>query len=155
MIEPNFYKFFGEYVDPDLYYGWSHSVLIDTQTYFDYSPYSLTNIFGDSLLKNIVTDIFTVFVGPSELDESSLLNLRDWGSSYHPGSTTNRISGGEMSGLEDNLSLNMEQKVRENGEGFHEWFPGLFVLDGRFDSKFFLFFLRIFLIAVVPIASIS
>lgn len=138
-----------------MYYGWSHSVLIDTQTFFDYSPYSLTNIFGDSFMKNIVTDIFTIFVGPVELDESNLLNLRDWGSSYSPGATTNRISGGESSGLENSSNLNREQLSRENGESFHEWFPGLYVLDGRLDSKFSLFFLRILLVFLIPILIIS
>lgn len=154
-VERNFYNFFGEFVESDLYYGWSHSVLIDTQTFFDYSPYSLTNIFGDSFMKNIVTDIFTIFVGPVELDESNLLNLRDWGSSYSPGATTNRISGGESSGLENSSNLNREQLSRENGESFHEWFPGLYVLDGRLDSKFSLFFLRILLVFLIPILIIS
>jgi len=67
--------------------------LIDTETYFDYSPYSLTNIFGDSFMKNLVTDIFSIFIGPVELDESKTLNLMEWGSNYSPGISTNRVSG--------------------------------------------------------------
>lgn len=106
-------------------------------------------------MKHLVTDIFNIFVGPSELDESTLLNLRDWGASYVPGSASNRVSAGESSGLEIENYLNPEQKYRENGEGFHEWFPGLFILDGRFDSKFFLFFLRFFLLLVIPGLTIS
>jgi hypothetical protein len=80
----------------------------------------LSNIFGDSLVRSFVTDIFNIFIGPVELDESNLLNLRDWGSSYSPGSTSNRVSGGELSGLENTEYLNSEQRSRENGESFHE-----------------------------------
>lgn len=155
MVEPGLFNFFGELVEQDLYYGWSHSVLIDTQTYFDHSPYALTNFIGDGFMKHLVTDVFNIFVGPSELDESTLLNLRDWGASYVPGSSSNRVSAGESSGLENDNYLNPEQKSRENGESFHEWFPGLYILDGRFDSKFFLFFLRFFLLLVVPSLALS
>jgi hypothetical protein len=90
------------------------------ETYFDYSPYALTNIFGDGLVRSFVTDILTMFVGPVELDQSNLLNLNDWGSNYTPGVKTNRISGGEMSGLENSSTLDLDQKIRENGEFFHE-----------------------------------
>jgi len=154
-IERNLHTFFGEFLEYDLYYGWSHSVLIDTQTYFDYSPYSLTNIFGDGLVKHLLTDIFSIFIGPSELDESNYLNLKDWGSNYSAGSTSNRISGGETSGLELSSSLNKEQIIRENGETFHEWFPGFYVLDGRLESRFSIFFLRITVFFLIPISIYS
>jgi hypothetical protein len=94
-------------------------VNIDTQTYFDYSPYALTNILGDSFMRSLLTDIFSIFSGPVELDESTLLNNSEWGSNYVPGSTTNRISGGMSSGLENTATLNLEQKLRENGESYH------------------------------------
>jgi hypothetical protein len=106
-------------------------------------------------MKNLLTDVFSIFSGPVELDESTLLNSSEWGSNYVPGSTTNRISGGMSSGLENSFMLNSEQKLRENGENYHEWFPGLYVLDGRFDSKFSYFYLNLFLILILPITIIS
>jgi hypothetical protein len=55
-------------------------------------------------MRAIVTDIFTIFVGPVELDQSNLQNLNDWGANYTPGFRTNRVSGGEMSGFEKFLN---------------------------------------------------
>jgi hypothetical protein len=119
-VDRNSYLWFGEFLENDLYYGWSHQVLIDTETYFDYSPYSLTNVFGDGLLRGLVTDILTMFVGPVELDQSSLLNLNDWGANYSAGFRTNRVSGGESSGFENESTLDLDQRIRENGESYHE-----------------------------------
>jgi hypothetical protein len=77
-------------------------------------------MFGDGFIKYIITDVFSIFVGPIELDESNTLNLKDWGSNYTSGSTSNRVSGGETSGLEISANLSKEQKIRENGESYHE-----------------------------------
>lgn len=153
-VERNLQMWFGEFLEKDLYYGWSHRVLIDTESYFDYSPYSITNIFGDGFVKLVFTEIFSIFSGPVELDELPSTTLNEWGSNYVPGSTTNRTLGSYTGDSENYYTQDINQRSRHNGENYHEWFPGMFVLDGMFDAKQGMFFLTILLILLVPTFSI-
>lgn len=153
-VERNLQIWFGEYLEKDLYYGWSNSVLIDTEAFFDYSPYSITNIFGDSLIKQIFTEVLTIFNGPIELDEDSNLTLFNLGSNYVPGSSTNKIIDSMSENSELYYTKNSNQRAKNNGEMYHEWFPGLFVLDGMLDVKHSIFFLTLLLMTIVPMSAL-
>ena len=156
LLSRNSYIKFGEFLEYDLYYGWSHRSLIDTDEYFDASPYAYTNIVGDGFMRLFLTDILSIFSGPVEFDQDNSLNINEWGANYTVGKSTNRIRGGfGGSDIENYSNLLTEQKSRENGESYHEWFPGLYVLSGSIDVKQPLFFIRLFILVVIPILLFS
>ena len=156
LLSRNSYIKFGEFLEYDLYYGWSHRSLIDTDEYFDPSPYAYTNIVGDGFMRLLLTDILSIFSGPVEFDQDNSLNINEWGSNYSIGKSTNRIRGGFGGSETENYSnLLTEQKSRESGEIYHEWFPGLYVLTGSIDVKQPLFFIRLFILFVIPVLLFS
>lgn len=142
-IERNLHIWFGEFLEKDLYYGWSNRSLIDTEHYFDTSPYALSNILGDNFSSKFLIEVLNLFVGAKEYDSADEYSLDDWGHSHGPGSvlrdqwtfsTENKVT-----------TLDSNQKSRLNDENYHEWFPGIYVLDGRFDVKKPIVHLRFFL----------
>ncbi len=119
-VERNLQMWFGEFLEKDLYYGWAHRALIDTESYFDYSPYSLTNVLGDGLVRQLVTDVFSIFTGPVELDSDRSTTLNDWGSNYLAGSSSNRTMGGYTGAIENYYTQNALQRAGNNGEFYQE-----------------------------------
>ena len=71
-------------------------------------------------MRMVLTDLLTIFQGPTELDGDSGSGLNDWGSNYVPGSTTNKVSGSFTGSTENNFTKDASQRSRNNSEFYHE-----------------------------------
>jgi hypothetical protein len=120
-IERTLYIWFGEFLESDIYYGLSHVSLIDSDTFFDYSPYSITNIFGDNAMRILITDILSLFNGPVELDELPTMNLKHLGGSLIPGV---QITEFQLMVFKRLMYLTL---IRENGKMVNNFMNGFLV----------------------------
>jgi hypothetical protein len=101
-------------------------------------------------MRILITDILSLFNGPVELDELPTMNLKHLGGSLIPGGSNNRIS---IDGFQTTDVFDSNQRKRENGEQFHEWFPGFYVLDGRLDVKHSAIFLKFLMLVILPLVA--
>ncbi len=98
-------------------------------------------------MSKLLIDALNLFVGSREFDTKDEPGLDDWGHSYGPGSVLRERW--TYSTENQTSTLDANQRSRNNLEQYHEWFPGLFVLDGRLDVKQPVFFLRLLILALV------